>query len=265
MKPKIILLVLSLLLFGCSLPFSQEKNPNVEVVVEKNNIVDRVWSSSPGGDKIMYSSPQGDFLLYPEIKEQKKINDCSSWIWLDDTNLMCWIEDNPFVLQIDDFTRIPLIKMEASMIPNLDELLQTATVIYKYEKEYNRDSFYLLNVALQQNYQVITDNVDEVLQGYDYKVIPKGRAIPGENEYSPNDDYYFVNHSSALTIYNAITSEVFVEYDYDQGRLEVGGWAADGSGVYFQPIRGGGMGPMYPGAILKLKIPEAYFKATPAP
>ena len=257
MKPKIILLLLGLLLFGCGLSFSQEeKDPNVEVVVERKDIVGLVWSPSPSGDKIMYSSPQGDFLLYPRTKEQQEINDCSSWIWLDDTNLMCWIEDNPSVLKTDDFIRIPLEKIEVSIIPNLNELLQTATAIYKYEEKYNKDSFYLLNAVLQQNYRVIAENVDEVLQEYDYKIIPMGRAIPGEDEYSPNGDYYCVNHSSVLTIYDAITRKILVEYDYDQGWLEAGGWAVDSSGVYFQPIKGGGIIPLSPGPVLKLKVPE---------
>ena len=269
MKPKIILLLLSLLFFGCGLPVSQgEKNPNVEVVVpESEDIRLGGWVLSPGGDRLIYMLQVQDisYLLNLKSKEKQDFSFCGPAIWLDDTYVLCKYEnENTFVLNIDDFTQIPLLKMEASVIPDLDELLQTATVIYKYEKEYNRDSFYLLNVALQQNYEVITENVDEVLQGYDYKIIPVGRVISGGEQYSPDTKYYFLIHEEYtgqgfiifLTIYSSNTKEKLAEYEHPAGLLEVGGWATDSSGVYFQPVRGGGMAGLKPGAILKLKVPQ---------
>lgn len=274
MKPKIILLVLGLLLFGCGLPGSQEaKNPNVEIIVRTSEDVFSNWKLSPKGDKLIFYSSRTEttYLLDITSKEKQDLNFCVPAIWLDSNNILCKITDNPpFILKSDDFTRILLKKVEVSTIPDLNELLQTATAIYRYEGKYtfepDRNSFYLLTTASQQNYQIITENVDEVLQGYDYRIIPKPRTIPRENEYSPNGDYYFVNYVRGLTIYDAVTNKEVVGYDYsEQGQLEVGDWATDSSGVYFQPVAGMGMSHLKPGAILKLKVLETYLETTPAP
>lgn len=279
MKSKIILLVLGLLLFGCSSPGSQEeKNSNVEVVVEKSeNIGRRNWVLSPGGDKLVYISEAKNAtrVLYLGNKERRDFNSCEVATWLDDNNILCQIIDqSPSILKTDDFIQLPLNVIEASAIPDLDKLLQTTIAIYKYEGEYysfdtfvpDRNSFFLLTTNPQQNYQVIAENVDEVLEGYKYHIIPRGRVSYRENEYSPNEDYYFVNYDSGLTIYDASTYKTLAVYDYsEQGNLEVGGWAADSSGVYFQPVAGMGMSHLKPGAILKLKVPETYLETTPAP
>ncbi|RMG28445.1 MAG: hypothetical protein D6732_18850 [Methanobacteriota archaeon] len=270
MKPKIILLVLSLIVFGCALPFSfsqEEKNPNVEIVVpESENIRLGGWTLSPGGDKLIYMSRIQDaiYLVDLESKEKQEFNFCGPAIWLDNTRVLCKYEsENAFVLDIDDFTKIQLTKMEESAIPNLAELLQTATAIYKYEEGYAVDEhfFYLLNESLQQNYLVIAESVDEVLEDYDYSVIPRqDHSVVGRQQtVVPSFDgkHYFEYNLYILAIYDSATQKVLVEYDFlGKGTLEIGGWAADSSGVYFQPIRGGGATPSYPGPILKLKVPE---------
>ena len=50
-----ILLLLTLLLFGCGWPFGQEINPNVEIVVPDEEKPSS-WILSPGGDKIVYEA-----------------------------------------------------------------------------------------------------------------------------------------------------------------------------------------------------------------
>ena len=85
-----ILLILTLLLFGCGWPFGQEEtNPNVEIIVPSEEV--RGWGLSPGGDKIIYGSAKSEatFLLYLETKEKHNIDFCNRLNWLDNINVLC--------------------------------------------------------------------------------------------------------------------------------------------------------------------------------
>ncbi len=273
MKEKAILLLVSLLIFSCRLPFSQqETNPNVEIIIPKSEEVKfRGWMLSPQGDKINYVSIKSDkearFLLFLETKEIKELESCEPVSWLDNMKLLC--NNGSFVLATDDFTKVPLHEIEQAAV---DKFLSEAADIYRYEGEYvfevNEQEIYLLGKDYKQNadknYRLQVDNVDAVLQGYDYHIIPAQKFKSSGKQYSPEQDYYYLFEEKGplkepmdlLTVYDAITDKKLVEYQQSGGDIDIGGWAKDSSGVYFQPLFGGGLVPMEPDAIMKLNIPQ---------
>ncbi len=275
MNMRMLWLILSVLLFGCWLPrMETESNPNVKIIVPASENVPN-WMLSPGGEKIIYASikENATFLLYPETQERKKFNFCTPAFWLDSINVLCKIDSSsPFILITDDFTQLPLhrIEIRPENLDKLNNMLSQAIHIYKYEGDYqtqftiDKKEIYLLSENykenLGENYLVSVENVDEVLKNYDYDytIIPQQQStvLSGEKQ-SPNGDYYYILKNNVLTIYDMEIDEIVVEYDYlGQGYLETGGWAGDSSGVYFQRGHGGGLTPMEPGAIMKLNIPQ---------
>jgi hypothetical protein len=273
--PILLILTLTLLLFGCSWPFGQETNSHVEIIVPENENIGH-WFLSPGGDKIIYGSTEleATFLLYLENKEKRNLDFCTPAIWLDDSSILCKISGkSTFVLATEDFTPIPLKAVETTP-DTLDKLLSQAAFIYRYGDDFklrfeiDKRVLYLLGADYKENpdenYQIMVENIDEVLQGYDYITIPRQRPVSEESEHSPNGDFYYHIYEEYtgkgfnifLTIYDVVTSEKLAEYEFSEGSIEVGGWAADNSGVYFQPLYGGGFSPTKPGAIMKLKVSQ---------
>ncbi len=271
MNVRMVWLIITVLLFGCGWPFGQETNPNIEIIIPKDEDI-RGWILSPGGDKIIYDSIPNesviDVLFFLETQQKDTIDNCStSVIWLDNTKLLC-LNDNggsASVLTADDLTRVHLQEIKDSAV-NLEKLLQNAGTIYRYEGEYNfsaeDNAIFILSPDYKsnkdENFRLIVENVDEALAGYDYMVIPQQKtSILSGREQSSDGKYYYILKNSVLKIYDAATDEMLVEYNFfDQGQIVMGGWARDNSGVYFQPMRGGGLAHTEPGAIMKLKVSQ---------
>ncbi|MFC1976274.1 hypothetical protein ACFLXQ_07735 [Chloroflexota bacterium] len=257
-----ILIILLLLLLGCSLPFGCSTEPiNIEVIVpDSEKIAD--WTLSPEGDKIVYESQIEDsvttFLLSPATGQKHQLDKCNPFGWLDNTLLQC----PKSIIVTDDLFTIPLKEITPSKV-ELEKLLQNAGTIYKFEAI--PKWFVVLDPNYRdhadKNYLVIVDDVDNVLQGYTYLTIPASSpptASPGKKVYSPNKAYYYVSDGTALTIHNSATDEKIVEFKIEDGPKDLlfGGWAADSSGVYFQVFDFGFRVFSEDQGIKKLRVPE---------
>jgi hypothetical protein len=217
------------------------------------------WLLSPGGDKILYRSERQNVLMFLPTKQKNNIESCSGYTWLNNTNLVCSL----FIIDTDDMVKVSIQNVKASEV-NLDALLIEAGTIYKLEQ-------YSDIVLLSANYKQNPDknywinevkNTDQVLQGHSYVSVPPINYNPrrgGEKIYSPDRAYYYLfegdTQGAFITIYDATNGELLSQSPRDGRLYQIGGWAADNSGVYFQLIPSGlGMfsnrSPLY-----KLRVP----------
>lgn len=215
---------------------------DVETVLSLNELRGG-WLLSPGGDKILYTSEEHNVLML--LSTEKKFNlkeNCLGYTWLNNTDLVC----SSVIIDTKNMIKVPIQDVKASEV-NLDMLLMAAGTIYKLE-QYN--DIVLLGDNYKQNLNKsywVTEikNVDQVLQDRSYITVPSVdyNPRPGEKIYSPNQAYYYLYGGDAegayITIYDAANGTSLARTSRDGRLYQIGGWAGDSSGVYFQLIPSG--------------------------
>ena len=93
------------------------------------------WILSPEGDKIVYETgaenTTNTYLLFPASGQKHKLDNCSSFTWLDNTHLQC--PKNLIVVTSDyALIRVPLKEITPSRA-DLDRLLSKAGKSNKFE------------------------------------------------------------------------------------------------------------------------------------
>ncbi len=254
--------------------FKDDVPSNVEVIVPKQENV-RDWALSPEGDKIIYSRSSAPryVLLFPMTKQQHTFDRCGSFKWIDNIRLLCQTETQQFVLNTNDFSEIALQQVSGQSV-DIQQLLNKGQIFWdKNEK----DVIYVLNADRgdeTKNYCIVASNVDNLLEerkfttilpNYDFSpLLVDDPVTKNEPVSSPDGSYYYViktrqvpapEPSGFLEIHRNSDDEILVEVSVQRlPFLEVGGWAADSSGVYFAVHPGGMFGdPRI--SIKKLKIP----------
>jgi len=197
------------------------------------------WLLSPRGDKILYRTEVHNVLMILSTKQKNNVDDCLGYTWLDNMILVC----SAFIIDTDDMAKVPIKSVKASEV-NLDKLLMEAGKIYKLEQ-------YNFIVVLDANYKYSPDknywvteveNIDQVLQGHSYVSVPPVdyNPRPGEKIYSPNRASYYLYGGDAegavITIYDATNGKQLAQTPPDRRLYQIGGWAGDSSGVYYQLI-----------------------------
>lgn len=269
----IIFLFVPMLVSSCGFFDTNVEPANTEVVVSESE-KPAEWQLSPEGDKIAYKSLAENtattILFFPTTQRKEQLGSCFPFAWIDNIILHCKTDsNNAFLLAADDLVTIPLQVVNLQQV-DLKNLLQEGETIYRYQAY---DKYFLVldmnyKNAQAQNYFIINENptkpLDDILQGYKYITIPTHKAgVSEEKIYSPNKAYYYnLNYTGlpSLVIYSATDDKKLVELAITTSAetIEMGGWAADSSGVYFR-VRGGGIGlhdNLLPKAIRKLKVSQ---------
>lgn len=228
---------------------------DVETVLTVDE-VNRGWLLSPGGDKITYGTGNGYTLMFLATGLRHKLEGtCGGSTWLDNTTFVC----NSYIIVTNETVdKVSINSVKAAAV-NLEEILAKAGTIYKLEQ-------YQFIVVLDADYKHNPDgnywvtevkNIDDVLQGHNYISIPPTDYNPRSGKiYSPNKAYYYEFTGTVITLYEATSDKKFSQTPRDKRLYQIGGWAADNSGVYYQLVPKGFVGNISP--LYKLKVPQPF-------
>lgn len=244
-----------------------------EVIVPVDESPDS-WFVSPSGDKLIYISRGTTKLLFPSANQKYHVGDCDLFQWINDTTLICftWHQDNWSLVNIAELQstgqltqsylkKISIGEFQSSRHSTGDE------TIYLLSPYFARDASMLLVIPADENKNIekaylVTEirNLDSIAN-VEYKgldLLPKSQ-VTTDKIYSPNGEFYYRLDLNKLAIYdqsNELLSEFEIKYEPSKltQEFEIGGWAADSSGVYFKLPSGGGLWPTQE-PIRKLIVP----------
>lgn len=239
------------------------------------------WFLSPSGDKLLYDSNtmttvNQAFVRFLATGQEVPITDCPLFRWLDDESIYCYNFQSSHEIPVAVISNISAptaaffnssIKTITAGQVEVDTLLKQAKAICRLQHSLGGgvdDSLLILDKKLQENtrqyYHVIeVENLDEVLQNYNYTSIPLygTGGKPFKKVYSPDKAYYSLLLQNGLGVYDATNDRLLAEVKRPSDRESIffiggifpnqsGGWAADSSGVYFQIFHTMGLGPRPP-------------------
>ena len=243
---------------------------NIETIVREDYL--KYWNLSPKGDYLIYGTPRGkgNFLI-DLVTGQKYEYECSLH-WWDDYLVGCYKPRNLSVIDVKTWLKTPLTQIDLTKETGIDkpeyvdelfvnQLLAQAELIYR--PEWFTNTVYILAPEYQlnpdENYVILgLKQPDELLAQYPVIIVsddsPASRSH--EEAHSPDGLYYYKAFTVDLTIYRENTNEKVVEFFTEKAKIDVLGWAADSSGVYFTEYSVGFIGSGKPKAIYKLKVPN---------
>lgn len=247
-----LILLLGLVLVACGQP------DNVVTIVSQDDTF--FWQLSPQGTNLAYTYRGKGTLINLATKEVKTFK-CQLY-WWDEQYLNC---KGLFVW--DNFTHTEIFLTQVNVDKQIDfnvtEVLTNAEKLYK--PEWLTDTIYALNIDHQiisgKNYALSgVKNVSDILQNHAYISIPDPyhKYSSGDKVFSPDGQYYYLSDSISITIYTVEKDEELSKFAMeDHSRyMEVAGWEANSSGVYFS------IDPLMfnffnePMELKKLKVPQ---------
>lgn len=238
---------------GVGYLFVKPKSVQIVVPEESQPIV---WFMSPEGDQIIYDSMSSDIggprLLSLKNKQQFLVGNCDRFQWLDNTTLICfeYRKNEWSLVNITDWQSTEQTSRKYLDEVNIEQFLRAEDFndtlkIYRLQQLRVDVSDNLLIMEPGNNHNtgyVVTgiENVDKLLEDVNYISLNlyNIEQVKSEDIYSPNGEYYYRLDRNKLAIYDR-TGELLSEFDLgDQGdytqSFEIGGWAADSSGVFFK-------------------------------